>query len=152
RVLPHRGLPRAPREPRARGRGARTCALADAVGAEQRANPQLDHLADDVRGPAERERSRSRRRAGSVGISLPVCDGRTMTEPVRTSRLPGRLGNLGPRERALAIVLGIIVVLAVVLLLLSGGGGEIPEVTSTPGINPSPSATAVTTTPPETGQ
>jgi hypothetical protein len=76
-----------------------------------------------------------------------------MTEPVRTIRLPARIRNLSPRQRALAIVLSIIVVLAVVLLLLSGGGGgEIPPVTSNPVINPSPSASGIPTTPPETGQ
>jgi hypothetical protein len=75
-----------------------------------------------------------------------------MTE-IRTSRIPARLRNMGPRERALAIVLSIIVVLAVLLLLLSGGGsGDIPPVTSNPSINPTATATGVPTTPPETGQ
>jgi hypothetical protein len=75
-----------------------------------------------------------------------------MTEPIRTSRLPARIRNLGPRERALAIVLSILVVLALLFLLLNGGSGTIPPVSSGPVVNPSPSANAVTTAPPETGQ
>ena len=75
-----------------------------------------------------------------------------MTEPVRTSRLPARLRNLAPRERALAIILAIIVVLAVLFLLLSGGGGTLPPISSGPIVQPSSSATATPTSPPETGQ
>jgi hypothetical protein len=76
-----------------------------------------------------------------------------MTEPVRTSRMPARLRNLAPRERALAIILAIIVVLAVLFLLLSGGGGEVnPPTSSGPVVNPPTSASPVPTSPPETGQ
>jgi hypothetical protein len=76
-----------------------------------------------------------------------------MTEPVRTSRMPARLRNLAPRERALAIILAIIVVLAVLFLLLSGGGGETnPPTSSGPVVNPSSSVSPVPTSPPETGQ
>jgi hypothetical protein len=75
-----------------------------------------------------------------------------MTESARTSRLPARLRNMAPRERALAIILGIIVVLAVLFLLLSGGGGEtIPPSSSGPIVRPSSSSTAPAS-PPETGQ
>ena len=74
-----------------------------------------------------------------------------MTEPVRTSRMPARLRNLAPRERALAIILAIIVVLAVLFLLLSGGGETIPPTSSGPVVRPSSSSTAPTS-PPETGQ
>jgi hypothetical protein len=76
-----------------------------------------------------------------------------MTESQRTSRFPARLRNLGPRERAIAIILGIIVLLAVVFLLLSGGGEEeIPGAGSNPVVRGTPSPTAVATPPPETGQ
>ena len=59
---------------------------------------------------------------------------------------------MGPRERALAIVLGIIVLLVVVFLLLSGGGGTIEGVTSPPVTVRSPSPSATASTLPETGQ
>jgi len=75
-----------------------------------------------------------------------------MTEPVRTSRVPARLRNLAPRERALAIILAIIVVLAVLFVLLSGGGGSIPPISSGPILHPSSSSSATPTSPPETGQ
>src|SRR5438309_2057129 len=75
-----------------------------------------------------------------------------MTEPVKTSRLPARLRNMNPRERTLAIVLGVMVVAAVIFLLLSGGGGPTRFETSPPVIRTSPTPTAGSTTPPETGQ
>src|SRR5438477_12140644 len=76
-----------------------------------------------------------------------------MTEPIKTSRLPSRLRNMNRRERTLAIVLAALVVLAVVFLLLSGGGGGPTRFeTSPPVVRTSPSPTAVSTTPPETGQ
>jgi len=67
------------------------------------------------------------------------------------SRLPARLRNMGPRERALAIILGVIALLAVLFVLLSGGGGETPTITpNRPRTSPTPSEAA--TSPPETGQ
>ena len=74
-----------------------------------------------------------------------------MTEPLKTSRLPARLRNMAPRERALAIVLAVLVVIAVLFLLLSGGGGTTPFDTG-PAITPRPTSSPVPTTPPETGQ
>jgi len=69
---------------------------------------------------------------------------------IRASRF-SRLRNMGPRERALAIGLGVLVVGVVVFLLMSGGGGEeIPPVSSNPVVKTSPSPTV--TSPPETGQ
>jgi hypothetical protein len=59
---------------------------------------------------------------------------------------------MGPRDRALVIVVGILVVLVVAFLLLSGGGGTIEGVTSPPVTVRSPSPSANATSPPETGQ
>jgi hypothetical protein len=73
-----------------------------------------------------------------------------MTE-TRVSRMPARLRNMGPRERALAIILGVVGLLAVLFVLLSGGGGETPSVTPhRPRTSPTPSTAQ--TSPPETGQ
>jgi hypothetical protein len=70
----------------------------------------------------------------------------------RSSRLPARLRNMGPRERALTIILGVIILLAIVFLLLSRGGSEPETFTPTPQHRTAPSPSTQTTTPPETGQ
>lgn len=75
-----------------------------------------------------------------------------MTEPAGRFRLPARLARLEPRQRALAIILAVIVLFAIVFLLLSGGGGPEPFITGGPPVRTSPSASASATAPPETGQ
>jgi hypothetical protein len=76
-----------------------------------------------------------------------------MSKSARSLQMPARLRNLGPRERALAIILGIIVVLVILFLLLSGGGGGPTTITTPPVVRrPSPTPSATTTTPPETSQ
>jgi len=76
-----------------------------------------------------------------------------MTEPVKSSRLPARIRNMGRRERTLAAVFVGMIVLAVLFLLLSGGGGgTIEGVNSPPVVRTSPTPTVTSTAPPETGQ
>ena len=76
-----------------------------------------------------------------------------MTEPVKSSRLPARIRNMGRRDRTLAAVLIGMVILAVLFLLLSGGGGgTIEGVNSPPVVRTSPTPTVTSTAPPETGQ
>lgn len=64
-----------------------------------------------------------------------------------------RLRGMGRRQKTLAGVLAGLVVLAILFLLLSGGGGgTIEGVNSPPVVRTSPSPSANSTTPPETGQ
>jgi hypothetical protein len=71
-----------------------------------------------------------------------------VTDTSRRDVIVARLRALGPRERAFAIVLAVLIVLTILAVLLSGGGGEPLGVpTGAPTVR-APTPTPTATTPP----